>query len=280
MAREKRGKRMRGVSVDESAPARAAAGSRRRRRRIAALGAAAALLASLVVFRNPLFHDNFGVVAPGLVYRAAQPGPELSRWVKTYGVASILNLRGGSPRDPAYANEERVTRTQGVAFYDFPMSATRRPSRRELLVLIDLFQRCRYPLLVHCKSGADRTGLASAVYLLVKQGEPPARALREFSLHYGHVPLLGPERLHEPLVEYDQWLEANRLTHTADRFRTWVEREYRSANRSYSFTPLPEGPRLQHRTQRDLRLKGKERSPVEVMPADSPGEAPEPENAG
>lgn len=273
---------MNGPSLEQSAPVAPAVSPRRRRRRIAfALGCAAVLLASLAVFRNPLFYGNLGVVAPGLVYRAAQPGPELGEWVKHHGVASILNLRGGSSRDPDYANEERVTRTQGIAFYDFPMSATRRPSRRELLVLIDLFERCRYPLLVHCKSGADRTGLASAVYLLVKQGAAPARAIGEFSLYYGHVPLLGPERLHEPLVEYGDWLEANHLVHTPDRFRAWVEREYRSPDRSYSFKPLPEGPRIRHQTQRLPLRREKGRSPAPATPRDAPGaDSPEPENAG
>ena len=66
-----------------------------------------------------------------------------------------------------------MARDQGLEFYDLPMSACRRPTRRELLVLLDLFEHCRYPLLIHCKSGSDRTGLASALYLMSRRGEPP-----------------------------------------------------------------------------------------------------------
>ena len=57
-----------------------------------------------------------------------------------------------------------------MIYYDLPLSATRRPTRRELLQLIDLLETCSYPLLIHCKSGADRTGLASALYRLVRRG--------------------------------------------------------------------------------------------------------------
>ena len=79
---------------------------------------------------------------------------------------------------------------------------------RELLVLLDLFEHCRYPLLIHCKSGSDRTGLASALYLMSRRGEPPGWAVRGFTLKHGHVPLFGPEHLHEPFREYEAWLKA------------------------------------------------------------------------
>jgi protein tyrosine/serine phosphatase len=209
-------------------------------------------LAALVVtgFRNPLFRGNFGVVAEGRVYRSAQPDEALPELIAERHIATILNLRGGSPDDPFYANEVKAARAGQVAFFDLPMSASKRPSRRELLVLLDLFDRCQYPLLIHCKSGSDRTGLASGLYLMARQGTPPREALRAFSLYYGHVPLLGPERLHEPFVEYAAWLESHGLTHTPDRLRSWVEREYRSEAGAEAdaevFLPLPEGPRARY----------------------------------
>ena len=98
-----------------------------------------------------------------------------------------------------------------MAFYDLPLAATRRPTRRELLFLIDLLDRCPYPLLIHCKSGADRTGLASALYLMVKRNQPPELAENALALEFGHVPFLGTEHLHEPLHEYAAWLKADRL---------------------------------------------------------------------
>src|SRR4051794_5957964 len=133
-------------------------------------------------------------------------------------LASILNLRGGSSQDHWYAAEVRATGERGIDFYDLPMSATRRPRRRELLILLDLFERCRYPLLIHCKSGSDRTGLATALYLMTRKNEPPDQALRAFALDYGHVPLFGPKHLHEPLQEYSAWLESHDLAHTPERF--------------------------------------------------------------
>jgi len=216
----------------------------RRRRRLVIgviLGLATALAG--VGFRGVLFDGNFGVVEASRVYRAAQPSSNLPRLIQELRLASILNLRGGSDADAWYASEVRETRERGVAFYDLPMSATRRPLRRELLTLLDLFERCPYPLLIHCKSGSDRTGLVSGLYLLYVRGESPEQALRAFSLFHGHVALGGTERLHEPFNEYETWLNARHLTHTPGRFREWVEHEYRADDPVAKVEPLPQGPR-------------------------------------
>jgi len=203
----------------------------------------AVLVAVLVTFRNPMFHGNFGVVEPDRVYRSAQPVKDLSRLIDGYGLRSILNLRGGSYENPWYTAEVRETRERGVDLYDLPLSATRRPYRRELLILLDLFERCRYPLLIHCKSGSDRTGLATALYRMSRRGESPEEAMRAFSLHYGHVPLGGPEHLHEPIQEYGAWLKDRRLTHRPELLRSWVEQVYVSDGPEGRIPPLQPGPR-------------------------------------
>ena len=189
------------------------------------------------------------MVDPGRVYRSAQPGVELDALIRRYRIGSILNLRGGSRADDWYEREVRVARERNVSFYDLPLSATRRPARRELLVLIDLLDRCPYPLLIHCKSGSDRTGLATALYRLVELRDPPEEALRAFSIAYGHVPLNGPQHLHEPLLEYGSWLKEQRIAHTPERFREWVAHVYHSddPDEDAGVTPLAPGPRTRHR---------------------------------
>jgi protein tyrosine phosphatase (PTP) superfamily phosphohydrolase (DUF442 family) len=221
---------------------------RRRNRRLwATLFVLGCGLGSVWTFQRPLFHKNFGVIDPDRVYRSAQPGPELAAVIRARRLGSILNLRGGSQSDTWYASEVQTTERAGVDLYDFPMSATRRPMRRELLVLVDVFTRCRYPMLIHCKSGSDRTGLASAVYLMVAKGVPPESAVGAFSVQYGHVPLLSTARLHEPFEEYAAWLKTRGIAHDPERFRRWVECDYRSDDPATVFRPINPGPRAERR---------------------------------
>lgn len=222
---------------------------RRRLRRIALASALVLVVAAASLcwtFRRPWFQGNLGIVDAGRVIRSSQPTTELPAWIRDYHIQSILNLRGGGPSDWWYDAEVRAASENGVAFYDFPLSATRRPTRRELLVLIDTLRSCPYPLLIHCKSGADRTGLASALYLMVERGVAPERAEDAFTLEHGHIPLCGPERLHEPLHEYAAWLAARGLAHTPERFRDWVRNDYRSPDGPEDPPALRPGPRQRH----------------------------------
>ena len=195
------------------------------------------------VFRRPWLEGNLGVVDVGRVIRSAQPTSQLPRLVAEYHLKSILNLRGGSPADSWYNAEVRTAQARDLTYFDLPLSATRRPTRRELLFLIDILERCPYPLLIHCKSGADRTGLASALYLMTHKGIPPEQAEGSFALEFGHIPVAGTQHLHEPLREYADWLKARQLPHTAERFRAWVKNDYRSSDPSIDPPLWPTGPR-------------------------------------
>jgi protein tyrosine phosphatase (PTP) superfamily phosphohydrolase (DUF442 family) len=202
-------------------------------------------------FRRPLFQGNFGVVQPGLVYRSAQPGVNLPELVARHHLATILNLRAGSRADDFYRDETRTAEELGVAFYDLPLSANRRPTRRELLILLDLLDRCRYPLLIHCKSGSDRTGLVAGLYLMAVRGLPPRKALDAFTTAYGHFPVFGTARLHDPFQEYDRWLSDRGLSHTSTRLRHWVAYHYRAVDGPGPYPALRPGPRARLAAEAD-----------------------------
>jgi hypothetical protein len=195
-----------------------------------------------IVFYRPLFQENLAVIDSQVV-RSAQPGGRLTDWIRDYRLASILNLRGGTPADSWYAEEVKTAAANHVAFFDYPMMATRRPSRRDLLTIVDFFRSSPFPVLIHCKQGADRTGLAVALYRMVCLNEPPERAMEAFSIFHGHIPIVGTQRLHEPFLEYAQWLKDQAKPHTADRFRGWIKDHYRSNEPSVDPRPLVAGPR-------------------------------------
>jgi hypothetical protein len=85
--------------------------------------------------------------------------------------------------------------------------------------------------------------LATVVYNLYVLGLPPERAKDGFSIFFGHIPLLGTQRLHEPIDEYAAWLKTKGLPHTPERFRRWVLEDYEAADPPVEPRRLAPGPR-------------------------------------
>ena len=75
--------------------------------------------------------------------------------------------------------------------------------------LYELLAKVEKPVLIHCNWGADRTGLASALYLaaISKAGEEKAEG--QLSLRYGHfsVPVLSQAfAMDETFESLEEWL--------------------------------------------------------------------------
>lgn len=131
------------------------------------------------------FWSNMGQVAPG-VWRSNQPSARRLRRYARMGIRSIISLRGdGMPSYHLF--EAEACKKLGIDLH-FASIRARAPTRREkLLHLLDLFETVEKPFLVHCKSGADRAGLASALYLMHVEGRPVEEARKELSLRYLHL---------------------------------------------------------------------------------------------
>lgn len=119
-------------------------------------------------------------------WRGAQPLPHQVHAIARRGIRTIVNLRG-EVGTSTYFLEQEACRRAGLRLVDFRVRSRAAPERAELLGARDLFANVEYPMLMHCKSGADRVGLMSALYLHVRHGVPIAEAKRQLSLRYGHI---------------------------------------------------------------------------------------------
>lgn len=136
-----------------------------------------------LVFR--LAFPNRHKVADG-VWRAAQPLPHQIEWARRHGIRTIVNLRGET-HPATYAFEQATCRRAGIKLVDYRVKSRAAPTREELRGARDLFAAVEYPIMMHCKSGADRVGLMSTLYLHLRDGVPIAQAVDQLSLRYGHV---------------------------------------------------------------------------------------------
>lgn len=138
-----------------------------------------------------VWSGNFHSVEEGQVYRSAQlDKADLESVIAAHGIKSILNLRGVNKGSSWYQDEIATSHAHGVTHYDIGLSARRRVTREEMQKLVETIRAAPKPLLVHCMSGADRTGLVSALYRYSIEGTSADDAAAELSLRYGHFPWL------------------------------------------------------------------------------------------
>lgn len=119
-------------------------------------------------------------------WRAAQPLPHQVRDLARRGIRTIVNLRGAT-KSSSYKYEAAACREAGLTLVDFPVRSRAAPTREEVLCARELFETVAYPIAMHCKSGADRVGLMSALYMHTRQGVPIEEARRQLGLRYGHI---------------------------------------------------------------------------------------------
>ncbi|OCI98411.1 protein tyrosine phosphatase [Rhizobium sp. AC27/96] len=131
---------------------------------------------------------NFHSVIDGQIYRSAQPTPEeLAFYIQRNGIKTVINLRGTHPGKAWYDDEVATAKSLGVSHIDFSMSATKAVSPEKAQRLVELMASAPKPILIHCLSGSDRSGLASALYVRKVAGLDDARAEGQLSFYYGHV---------------------------------------------------------------------------------------------
>ena len=130
------------------------------------------------------FWTNFYQIAPG-VWRSNHPGDKRLARYKAMGIDHIVNLRGRSKRAHHVFEREACERL-GINLIDVHLAARKLVSRDVMLGLIDLFDTIPRPFVMHCKSGADRAGLAAAIYLIHVEGKSIDQARRQMSARYLH----------------------------------------------------------------------------------------------
>jgi uncharacterized protein (TIGR01244 family) len=136
--------------------------------------------------------DNFHTVVDQELYRSAQLSPgELENYIEKYQLQSVINLRA-STQSVWWAREQAVCESAGVTYLNVPIRGSQELTSELLDTLLQTMQDAPKPALVHCRHGADRAGLASALYRFHVSGDTQKQAKRQLRSRYGHIPLIAP----------------------------------------------------------------------------------------
>ena len=158
-------------------------------------------------------------IAPG-VFRSNHPPQSRFARIKAMGISTVLTLRGVSG-NPSDLLEREACAANGITLHAIALQARAAPTRAQIAALISLFRSLPRPFLMHCKSGADRAGFASAVYLMVINGAPVEQARRMLSWRYLHFSWSKTGVLDRVLDQY-----AARNAKAPIGFEAWATTEY------------------------------------------------------
>lgn len=187
-----------------------------------------AILLSYYLYRF-IYLKNFREVIPGVIYRSAQPtANELQGWQGKYHFNSLLSLRGhqnAGPIKKAYLSASKL----GIQTNIIKLSSRRLPYPKDLQTIINVINNSPKPLLIHCMRGVDRSGLISAIALILNN-QTIEQAREEFSWTKGFLPYRKQELLITLIDNYEHWLKANDLNTSKENFMIWSDSIYPHLN--------------------------------------------------
>lgn len=112
----------------------------------------------------------------------------------------------------------------GLAYHNIQMTVNLWVRIDQLLQLKNLIENTPKPLLIHCRAGADRTGLAGVMTKLLDGTSSLEEARAQVSIKYHAV---RNNSMGIPFYNrYSTWLIDNGEDHSKDRFIWWLENEH------------------------------------------------------
>ena len=172
--------------------------------------------------------NNFHQVSDE-VYRANQPSPSHLRSYKDRGIKAVLNLRGFTQQSYALFEEDSC-KNLGLDLISVPFSGSSAPQPEKLLEIIDIMEKISKPFVLHCKSGADRAGLVSAMYLIVQKKLSVTEAKKQLSFKYLHLDFTKTGILDYILDVFSKRLKIENID-----FLDWIKQEYNAEILNSSF---------------------------------------------
>ena len=161
-------------------------------------------------------------------YRSNQPFPwQILDDKNKRGIKTIINLRGVRNCSSFFLEKEACAK-HNIKLINFPVTSRAAPKPETILAAKKLFQEVEYPIIMHCKSGADRAGLMSALFLILHKNIPVIEAKKQLSFKYLHIK-------HAKTGILDAFFDSYLREHNNEKFLDWVSNTYNPEKLKLSF---------------------------------------------
>jgi tyrosine-protein phosphatase SIW14 len=125
---------------------------------------------------------NFGRVTDTL-FRGGQPASVGFSALRDMGVGLVMNFRDEPEQ---ISTEKRGVESLGMKYVGIPWSGHDEPSNSQVVQFLDLIRaNPNTKIFVHCRRGADRTGVMIAAYRIAVEHDSVSQAISEmYRFHY------------------------------------------------------------------------------------------------
>ena len=164
-------------------------------------------------------YHNFHQVDEKL-YRSNMPTPLRIKYYGKLGIKTIINLRG-IRKDGGWLLENEACEKHNIKLVDFRARSRAAPEKDMIYKAEKLFKSIKYPALIHCKSGADRVGLASCLYLIGKRNYSTKEASKQLSIKHLHI-----KYAKTGILDYFFESAIKNRKNSPIEFISWVKNEY------------------------------------------------------
>lgn len=133
-----------------------------------------------------LIRLNFHEIAKD-VFRSSQPTMwQLERLKEKYNLVMIVNLKDANRNSAYFHFEEEKCEELGLNLINVNIRSRGFPTYEKLLRYKKVIEQIQKPVLIHCKAGADRTGIFCTLYQYFYEKRPIRETDQLKLFPYGH----------------------------------------------------------------------------------------------
>lgn len=132
--------------------------------------------------------DNFHEIVPGKVYRSGELSKDnFNDYLIKHQIKAVIDLRMSGDDEAKYGfSEKKSAEEHGASYMWIPLVGTKTNQADSIKKLIALSDQTDGPVLIHCSSGTHRSGVVTAIWLMLKNLDTPIHATEQLSTKYGY----------------------------------------------------------------------------------------------
>jgi hypothetical protein len=185
-----------------------------------------AMIIGGVIWWHISVNSRFFPVIENQVYRSAQLSvSRLDAFIQAHGIRTIIALLGPEKGSLWYENEKAIAERRQIQMLNIGFASHELPQYNRLNQLVDALLAAPRPILLHCYRGSDRTGMASAIALILNEAPSLETIENQFSWRFGVVPYSDSIGVIF-FKRYSQWLSATGRFHSRENFLNWIRNFY------------------------------------------------------